>query len=68
MPVKKNEWGGHVYKKQLMGVFLFLIGFLWYANETNLLGVTVEHFWPDILMLIGAIIFFKALFMKYVKK
>jgi hypothetical protein len=68
MAIKKEECCDYVRKKQLLGCFLFLLGFLWYANETNLFGVTVEHFWPDMLMLVGAIIFFKALFIKYRKK
>ena len=68
MVAKNEECYSHVRKKQLLGCFLFLLGFLWYANETNLLGVTVEQFWPDMFMLVGAIIFFKALFIKYKKR
>jgi len=64
---RKEECCDYTRKKQLMGCFLFLIGFLWYANNTGLFGVTLEEFWPDMLMLVGAIVFFKALLMKYKK-
>lgn len=67
MGERKGECCNYVRKKQLLGCFLFFVGFLWYANETGLLGVTVEHFWPDMLMLVGAVLFFKSLVMKYKK-
>jgi hypothetical protein len=64
MAAKKEECCDYTRKKQLIGAFLFLIGFLWYANDTGLFGITLEEFWPDILMLVGAIVFFKSILMK----
>ena len=61
---KKEECCDYTRKKQLIGAFLFLFGFLWYANDTGLFGVTLSEFWPDMLMLVGAIVFFKSLLMK----
>jgi len=65
--VAKKECLGFPQKKMALGCLLFLVGFLWYANETNLLGVTVEHFWPDMLMLVGALFFLKGLLVKLKK-
>ncbi len=70
MPVKRDvkkedKCCDYVHKKQLLGCFLFLVGFLWYANETELFGPKLENFWPYMLMLIGAIVFFKTFFIKY---
>lgn len=64
MAAKKEECCDYALKKQLIGAFLFLIGFLWYANDTGLFGITLQEFWPDILMLVGAIVFFKSVLMK----
>jgi len=63
----KKECCEHAHKKMAFGCLVFLVGFLWYANETNLLGVTVDHFWPDMAMLTGALFFLKGLLLKLKK-
>ena len=65
--VVKKECLVYARKKMAMGCLLFLVGFLWYANETNLLGITVDYFWQDMLMLIGVLFFLKGLLIKLKK-
>lgn len=65
--VGKKELLAYARRKMAFGCLLFLVGFLWYANETNLFGMTIEHFWPNMLMLLGVLIFLKGLLIK-VKK
>jgi len=65
----KKECCEFAHKKMAFGCLVFLIGFLWYANETVLFGeqFILHHFWPDMAMLVGALFFLKGLLLKLKK-
>ncbi len=49
-------------KKMFWGFLLFVVGLLWFANDTGL--IRLQPFWPIVLMILGVLIFAKGAFYK----
>ncbi len=49
-------------KKIFWGFVIFVVGFFWYAQETDL--VSLQPFWPIMVMLVGFLLVVKGAFYK----
>jgi len=56
-----KEWEPE--KKITCGMVLFLLGLLWYLNDTGM--IKIEPFWPTMLILFGAFMVFRGIYTKY---